>query len=171
MTSASTTTKTIFNQKSFRLRWDNKMRDVVIHLPLFSRMAQWSLKCACALNRINVMSQKVILKKVSYSSHFNSSKSVKLCKFTSSYKCIKCWCVGQDGVITMTISSSAIYCKRVTFCDVFFLAPLAVESPRKIKYTAKCAFIKVRISGYKSTTKSNPRLIEENLKNAKYRTR
>ena len=27
------------------------------------------------------------------------------------------------------------YCKRVTFCDVSFLAPLAVESLRQIQYT------------------------------------
>ena len=33
------------------------------------------------------------------------------------------------------------YGKRITF--VFFLAPLAVESLRFIKYTAKYAFIKV----------------------------
>ena len=49
-----------------------------------------------------------------------------------------------------------IYCKRITFGDVFFLAPLAVESFRQIKYTAKCTFMKVWISGYKSTSKSNP---------------
>ena len=54
-----------------------------------------------------------------------------------------------------TINQSE-YCKRITFGDVFFLAPLVVESPRKIKYTTKCALIKVRISDYKSTTKSNP---------------
>ena len=48
------------------------------------------------------------------------------------------------------------YC-NITFGNVFFLAPLAVESLHQIKYTAKCAFIKVWISGYKSTTKSNPR--------------
>ena len=38
-----------------------------------------------------------------------------------------------------------------------------VESLRQIRYTAKCAFIKVWMSGYKSTTKSNPRLIGENI--------
>ena len=32
------------------------------------------------------------------------------------------------------------YCKRITFGDVFFLAPLAVDSTRQIKYTANCAF-------------------------------
>ena len=36
-----------------------------------------------------------------------------------------------------------MYCKGITFGDVFFLAPLAVESLRQIKYTAICAFIKV----------------------------
>ena len=55
------------------------------------------------------------------------------------------------------IQTCTTYCKRITFGDVFFLATLAVESPSKIKYTPKCAFITVRISGYKSTIKSNPR--------------
>ena len=35
------------------------------------------------------------------------------------------------------------FCKRITFGDALFLAPLAVESLRQINYTAKCAFIKV----------------------------
>ena len=30
------------------------------------------------------------------------------------------------------------YCKRITFADVLFFGPLAVESLRQIKYTAKC---------------------------------
>ena len=63
------------------------------------------------------------------------------------------------------------YCKCITFGDVFFLAPLAVESLRQIKYTTKCAIINVWISGHKLTTKSNSRLIAENLKTANYRTR
>ena len=41
------------------------------------------------------------------------------------------------------VLDSARYCKRITIGNVFFLVPLAVESPRQIKYTAKCAFIKV----------------------------
>ena len=36
----------------------------------------------------------------------------------------------------------------ITFGDVFFLAPLAVESFHEIKYTAKCAFMTVWINGY-----------------------
>ena len=35
----------------------------------------------------------------------------------------------------------AVYCKCITFGDVFFLAPLAVVSIRQIKYIAKCASI------------------------------
>ena len=34
-----------------------------------------------------------------------------------------------------------VYCKCITFSDLFFLAPLAVVSIRQIKYIAKCAFI------------------------------
>ena len=37
---------------------------------------------------------------------------------------------------------SGNYYNRITFGDVFFLVPLAVESLPQIKYTAKCAFIK-----------------------------
>ena len=33
--------------------------------------------------------------------------------------------------------------KGIAFGDVFFLAPLTVESLCQIKYTAKCAFIKI----------------------------
>ena len=53
-------------------------------------------------------------------------------------------------------TESTNYCKCITFGDVLFLAPLAVESLRQIKYTAKCAFIKVWISGCKSINKSIP---------------
>ena len=35
----------------------------------------------------------------------------------------------------------AVYCKCITFSDVFFLAPLAVVSIRQIKFIAKCASI------------------------------
>ena len=41
------------------------------------------------------------------------------------------------------VLDSARYCKHITFGDVFFLAPLAVESIHQITYTAKCAFMKV----------------------------
>ena len=47
---------------------------------------------------------------------------------------------------------------------------MAVESLHQIKYTAKYAFIKVWIRGYKSTTKSNPGLITPNIVQAKYNT-
>ena len=36
-----------------------------------------------------------------------------------------------------------LYFKCITFCAVFFLAPLAVVSIRQIKYIAKCASIQV----------------------------
>ena len=39
--------------------------------------------------------------------------------------------------------SMYMYCKCITFGEVFFLAPLAVVSLRQIKYIAKYAFIKV----------------------------
>ena len=39
------------------------------------------------------------------------------------------------------IKTFLIYCKCITFGDVFFLAPLAVVSIRQIKYIAKCASI------------------------------
>ena len=42
---------------------------------------------------------------------------------------------------TKTHTFQEIYCKRITFDDVFFLAPLSVESLRQIKYIGKCAFI------------------------------
>ena len=41
------------------------------------------------------------------------------------------------------VLDSAKYCKHIMFGDVFFLAPLTVESICQIQYTAKCAFIKV----------------------------
>ena len=37
-------------------------------------------------------------------------------------------------------SCGHIYCKRITFGDVFFLAPLAVEYLHQSKYTAKYVF-------------------------------
>ena len=42
-------------------------------------------------------------------------------------------------------SANYVYVKNkiITFGDIFFLEPLAVESLRQIKYTAKCAFVKV----------------------------
>ena len=51
------------------------------------------------------------------------------------------------------------YCKRITFGDGFFLAPLAVVSLRQIKYIAECAFAKVEknLSGFEFNAKSNPR--------------
>ena len=47
--------------------------------------------------------------------------------------------------LTQTNSApiQASYCKCITFGDVFFLALLAVVPLGKIKYIAKCAFIKV----------------------------
>ena len=65
------------------------------------------------------------------------------------------------------------YCKRMTFGDGFFLAPLAVVSLRQIKYIAECAFAKVEknLSGFEFNAKSNPRQLIENSKFAKYRIR
>ena len=40
-------------------------------------------------------------------------------------------------------SANYVKNKIITFGDIFFLEPLAVESLRQIKYTAKCAFVKV----------------------------
>ena len=53
-------------------------------------------------------------------------------------------------------TESTNYSKCITFGDVLFLAPLAVESLHQIKYTAICAFLEVWISGSKSNNKSIP---------------
>ena len=61
--------------------------------------------------------------------------------------------------LTQTNSApiQASYCKCITFGDVFFLALLAVVPLGKIKYIAKCVFIKVWLCDLRSNTKWNPR--------------
>ena len=61
-------------------------------------MAKFSLTGASALSRIDVMSQKAILKKNIHPRHLYTSKCVKLRKFNPSKIS-----VGQDCVITIMI--------------------------------------------------------------------
>ena len=63
------------------------------------------------------------------------------------------------------------YCKCITFGNEFFLVPLAVELLRQLKYTAKCAFIKIQINHQiKSMLNSRQSKKTPNIVHAKYNT-
>ena len=58
-------------------------------------------------------------------------------------------------VSSKAFGRSRVYCKRITFGNVFFLAPLAVDIPPPNQ--VHCASIRVKIGGFELNAKSNPR--------------
>ena len=99
------------------MKWETRCYNPPPPLSL-SSVAQRSLTCASS--NINVMRQIVIAKKIKVCRTFLFTITSKLCNFTPSYTCNKCYCVGQCGVITKTFSSASIWLGR-TFCMIYML--------------------------------------------------
>lgn len=78
------------------------------------------------------------------------------------------WFLIYNSSIHDVCHVTIVYCKCLTFGDVFFLGPLAVDV--QIKHIAEYASINVQVSGIESNDKSNPRYLAESVTSTKYCT-